>query len=84
MGACTESGKMAIVCELMKESVYDILRKHKDISLIQRVKMAKDTAAGVAWLHGAVRFFKSLTFVDFLLEPTNYSQRFETSKFIGR
>jgi hypothetical protein len=54
MGACTESGKMAIVCEIMKESVYDILRKHKDINIIQRVKMAKDTAAGVAWLHGAV------------------------------
>jgi hypothetical protein len=55
MGACTEPGKLAIVCELMKESVYDLLRKHnKDITLLQRVKMAKDTAAGMAWLHGAV------------------------------
>ena len=57
MGACTEPGKMAMVSELMKESVYDVLRKHKDITLLQRVKMAKDTAAGVAWLHGAVRYF---------------------------
>jgi len=54
MGACTEPGKLAICCELMKESVYDLLRKHnKDITLQQRVKMAKDTAAGMAWLHGA-------------------------------
>lgn len=53
MGACTEPGKMVIVTELMKESVYDILRKHKDISLHQRIKIAKDTVAGMAWLHGA-------------------------------
>jgi len=54
MGACTEPGKLMIICELMKESVYDLLRKHnKDLTLQQRVKMAKDCAAGMAWLHGA-------------------------------
>eukprot|EP01114_Cavostelium_apophysatum_P014808 TRINITY_DN3928_c0_g1_i1.p1 TRINITY_DN3928_c0_g1~~TRINITY_DN3928_c0_g1_i1.p1 ORF type:complete len:545 (+),score=163.03 TRINITY_DN3928_c0_g1_i1:159-1793(+) len=54
MGACTEKGKMCIVTELMHYSVHDLLRKHnKEITLIQRVKMAKDTAAGLAWLHGA-------------------------------
>lgn len=37
---------MAIVCELMHDSVYGILRKHKDLSILQRVKMAKDTAQG--------------------------------------
>lgn len=53
LGACTEPGKMAIVCELMHDSVFGILRKHKDLSILQRVKMAKDTAQGMTWLHGA-------------------------------
>jgi len=53
MGACTEPGKMAIVCELLQYSVSDLLRKNKEVTLLQRVKMAKDTAAGIAWLHGA-------------------------------
>jgi len=53
MGACTEPGKMAIVCELLNFSVHDLLRKNKDITLLQRIKLAKGTAAGIAWLHGA-------------------------------
>jgi len=35
MGACTEPGKMAIVCELLNFSVHDLLRKNKDITLLQ-------------------------------------------------
>jgi len=54
MGACTESGHLAIVTELMTDSVHNILHKRKsEISLPHKVKMAKDTAAGMAWLHGA-------------------------------
>lgn len=54
MGACTEPGHLAIVTELMTDSVHNILHKRKsEMSLPQKVKMAKDTAAGMAWLHGA-------------------------------
>jgi len=53
MGACTEPGKMVIVTELLSFSVHDLLRKNKDITLLQRIKLAKGTAAGIAWLHGA-------------------------------
>jgi hypothetical protein len=55
MGACTESGKMCIVCELLQDSVSGILRKMgENVSLFRRLKMARDTASGMAWLHGAV------------------------------
>eukprot|EP01116_Phalansterium_solitarium_P021022 TRINITY_DN6399_c0_g1_i2.p1 TRINITY_DN6399_c0_g1~~TRINITY_DN6399_c0_g1_i2.p1 ORF type:complete len:531 (+),score=104.83 TRINITY_DN6399_c0_g1_i2:286-1878(+) len=53
MGACTEPGKLMMVSELLQGSLYDLLRKNKDISLVQRIKFCKDTAAGMAWLHGA-------------------------------
>eukprot|EP01116_Phalansterium_solitarium_P018988 TRINITY_DN5181_c0_g1_i4.p1 TRINITY_DN5181_c0_g1~~TRINITY_DN5181_c0_g1_i4.p1 ORF type:complete len:536 (-),score=149.58 TRINITY_DN5181_c0_g1_i4:297-1904(-) len=54
MGACTEPGKMCMVSELMAGSVHDLLRKSKaHVSLAQRVKLCKDAAAGLAWLHGA-------------------------------
>lgn len=53
MGACTEPGKLTIVCELMQDNVNDILRKNKDIPLSKRVRIAKGAAKGMAWLHGA-------------------------------
>jgi len=58
MGACFEKGKMAIITELLQDSVHNIIHpssrdNSKELSLLQRVKMAKDTAQGIAWLHGA-------------------------------
>jgi len=53
MGACTEPGKLMMVSELLQGSLYDLLRTHKDISLVQRIKFCKDTVSAMAWLHGA-------------------------------
>jgi serine/threonine protein kinase len=56
MGACTDPNKMCIVSELMADSVYSLIHREnaaENVTLAQRVKMAKDTAAGMAWLHGA-------------------------------
>lgn len=54
LGACTEPGKMAIVCELLKDNVQNLLRTHKNMNLQKRLHLAKGTAYGMAWLHGAV------------------------------
>lgn len=52
MGACTEKGNMAIVTEMCsKGNVEELLRKNPDISLYERIKMAKDMAQGLCWLH---------------------------------
>eukprot|EP01118_Nematostelium_gracile_P000928 TRINITY_DN1091_c0_g1_i1.p1 TRINITY_DN1091_c0_g1~~TRINITY_DN1091_c0_g1_i1.p1 ORF type:complete len:533 (-),score=127.27 TRINITY_DN1091_c0_g1_i1:144-1694(-) len=54
MGACTQPGRMCIVCELMQDSVYHVLRKGgQNLTLLRRIHMAKDAAVGMAWLHGA-------------------------------
>jgi len=54
MGACLEKGKMAIVTELLRDNVQNLLKVHgKEVTLLQRVKIAKDCAKGMAWLHGA-------------------------------
>jgi serine/threonine protein kinase len=56
MGACTETGHMCMVSEFMPNgSVYDIIRKNSQLSLYRKVRMAKDVAQGMTWLHGAVR-----------------------------
>jgi len=53
MGACTEPGHMAIVTELMpKGNLETALRDEKlSLTLFSRLKMAKDTALGINWLH---------------------------------
>lgn len=53
MGACTELGHLMIVTELMpKGSLHDLLANSKiEITLLQKVKMMKDIALGMNWLH---------------------------------
>eukprot|EP00029_Vermamoeba_vermiformis_P009351 TRINITY_DN4633_c1_g1_i1.p1 TRINITY_DN4633_c1_g1~~TRINITY_DN4633_c1_g1_i1.p1 ORF type:complete len:529 (-),score=229.48 TRINITY_DN4633_c1_g1_i1:181-1767(-) len=52
MGACTEPSHLAIVTELMpRGNLFDILHSNIEISLIQKVKWAKDIAQGMNWLH---------------------------------
>eukprot|EP01104_Vermistella_antarctica_P019284 TRINITY_DN7489_c0_g1_i1.p1 TRINITY_DN7489_c0_g1~~TRINITY_DN7489_c0_g1_i1.p1 ORF type:complete len:517 (+),score=149.34 TRINITY_DN7489_c0_g1_i1:57-1553(+) len=54
MGACTVPGKIMIVTELLDTDVEHILAdKKKQLTLYQRMKMAKDASHGMAWLHGA-------------------------------
>jgi len=53
MGACTTPGHMAIVTELMpKGNFAQLLHDPKvDLSLQRRMRMAKDAALGMNWLH---------------------------------
>lgn len=53
MGACTELGNLMIVTELMpKGSLGDLLANPKiEITLLQKIKMMKDIALGMNWLH---------------------------------
>lgn len=54
MGACTIPGKIMMVTELLEGDLETILRDpSKNVSLYDRMKMARDAAQGVAWLHGA-------------------------------
>ena len=55
MGACTVPGEMAIVTELCDRGNLETLLHNKkaQLSLYRRILMAKETAAGMAWLHGA-------------------------------
>jgi len=52
MGACTEPNHLAIVTELLpRGNLSDILHSNIEISLLQKLKWAKDVAQGMNWLH---------------------------------
>lgn len=54
MGACTVPGKLMIVTELMRGDLESIiLEEHANLSLLQRMKIAKDAALGILWLHSS-------------------------------
>lgn len=52
MGATTSQGNFRIVSELLHTDVERLLRSEQELSLHERVRMAKDAALGVNWLHG--------------------------------
>jgi serine/threonine protein kinase len=53
LGACIEPGKLMIVTELMNGDLEQVISNpsHQHISLIARLRMAKDAALGINWLH---------------------------------
>eukprot|EP01114_Cavostelium_apophysatum_P012082 TRINITY_DN2680_c0_g1_i2.p1 TRINITY_DN2680_c0_g1~~TRINITY_DN2680_c0_g1_i2.p1 ORF type:complete len:334 (-),score=76.92 TRINITY_DN2680_c0_g1_i2:726-1727(-) len=54
MGACTTPGKMMIVTELMRGDLESILLEEQaNLSLLTRMKLAKDAALGILWLHSS-------------------------------
>jgi len=54
MGACTEPGNMMIITELMPHgNLESILQSGAPLKLYTRLKMAKDAALGITWLHGS-------------------------------
>lgn len=53
MGACLEPGKVMIVTELLQNNVEELLRSTIPLSLTDRIRMARDAARGMAWLHGS-------------------------------
>jgi serine/threonine protein kinase len=58
LGACTQPNKIMIVTELMKTDLERLIHHNPEvgkISMAQRLKMAKDAALGMNWLHGICR-----------------------------
>ncbi|KAL6056545.1 Dual specificity protein kinase [Balamuthia mandrillaris] len=54
MGACTIPGSMSIVTEILPMDLETLLIGNKaDIPLIQKMRMAKDAALGMNWLHSS-------------------------------
>jgi serine/threonine protein kinase len=54
MGACTVPGKMMIVTELMRGDLERlILEEQVNLSMLTRMKMARDAALGMLWLHSS-------------------------------
>src|SRR3989338_6569438 len=53
MGACTEPGNLMIVTELMPRGSVDDMLKNKEnpLSFKMRMKIAKQAALGMNWLH---------------------------------
>jgi serine/threonine protein kinase len=53
MGACTEQGQLSIVTELMPKGNLEeqLHNANNNFSLFSRLKMARDTALGMNWLH---------------------------------
>ena len=52
MGAHVHPDKVLIVTEILEGDLESLLKKNKKLSLYTRMKMAKEAAQGVAWLHG--------------------------------
>jgi len=54
MGACTINGELKIVTEKMETDLSSVLHiSDKHLSLIQKMRLAKDCAMGMNWLHGS-------------------------------
>jgi len=54
MGACTVPGQLMIVTELMKGDLESLLVDEQvQLSLLRRLKIAKDAALGILWLHSS-------------------------------
>jgi serine/threonine protein kinase len=53
MGACTVDGELKIVTEKMETDLSTLLHSEKQLTLIQKMRIAKDCALGMAWLHGS-------------------------------
>jgi serine/threonine protein kinase len=54
MGACTIPGNLKIVTERMESDLSTVLHNPDiKLTLLQKIKMAKDCALGMSWLHGS-------------------------------
>jgi serine/threonine protein kinase len=54
MGACTRPGHLCIITEHMpRKDLRDLLSQNVPLSLVQRMRMARDAAQGMTWLHSS-------------------------------
>jgi serine/threonine protein kinase len=53
MGACVERNNLAFVTELLDGDLDDFIKSGRKISLLQKLKMMRDMAQGMAWLHAS-------------------------------
>eukprot|EP01119_Soliformovum_irregulare_P015226 TRINITY_DN4258_c0_g1_i1.p1 TRINITY_DN4258_c0_g1~~TRINITY_DN4258_c0_g1_i1.p1 ORF type:complete len:650 (+),score=190.66 TRINITY_DN4258_c0_g1_i1:37-1986(+) len=52
MGACSLNGQLKMITELMQTDMEKMLKSNRTLTLTERMKMAKDAALGMNWLHG--------------------------------
>jgi len=52
MGACTKQGQLKIITELMHTDCEKLLKSSRPLTLFRKLKMLKDAALGMNWLHG--------------------------------
>jgi len=74
MGACTQPGQFKIVTELMDGDVETLLHSNENLSLYERMKMAKDAALGMNWLHCSDPpiIHRDLKTANLLMEKLNF------------
>jgi len=53
MGACVQRDNLMIVTELLSGDLENLIRDMAPLSLIQTLKMMRDIAQGMAWLHNS-------------------------------
>lgn len=59
MGSCTTDGQIQIVTELMYTDMDRLLKSQRSLTIYQRLKLAKDAALGMNWLHGILNIIHS-------------------------
>jgi len=69
MGACAENGKLAIVSELLKRDLDNILKyESSKLTLPLKFKISKDICQGTEWLHGKKIIHRDLKPANVLLD----------------
>eukprot|EP01103_Thecamoeba_quadrilineata_P011693 TRINITY_DN2839_c0_g3_i2.p1 TRINITY_DN2839_c0_g3~~TRINITY_DN2839_c0_g3_i2.p1 ORF type:complete len:477 (-),score=74.58 TRINITY_DN2839_c0_g3_i2:953-2209(-) len=51
LGACMKPGELAIITEILKCSMKEIIHSKREVTLAQKLSMARDTALAMNWLH---------------------------------
>eukprot|EP00026_Physarum_polycephalum_P006054 Phypoly_transcript_06094.p1 GENE.Phypoly_transcript_06094~~Phypoly_transcript_06094.p1 ORF type:complete len:553 (+),score=87.18 Phypoly_transcript_06094:159-1817(+) len=71
MGACTEVGKLQIVTERCRNNLENLLASGAQLSLYERMRMARDAALGMTWLHDIKMVHRDLKTANLLVDFNN-------------
>jgi serine/threonine protein kinase len=71
MGACTEDGKLQIVTERCRTNLENLLASSVPLSLYERMRMARDAALGMTWLHEIKMVHRDLKTANLLVDFNN-------------
>jgi len=71
MGACTEVGKLQIVTERCRNNLENLLASGVQLTLYERMRMARDAALGMTWLHEIKMVHRDLKTANLLVDFSN-------------